>query len=174
MINLALIVSYGLAVRQNCRGCCGIICYIIGCAIFHVDSRCALEASSVQSMVCGRTGYNIKSAFITFFATVSFIRTSVASCRLNSFCCPIFSPGKTCIYIFICCFFLLISKGKRLVTCCSYFDFKFISFCKSGSCQIKRTVFFDQNYFPFSSCCIFFSIYFYRSDVLDIISKVIF
>ena len=127
MINLALIVSYGLAVGQNCRGCCGIICHIIGCAIFHVDSCCALEASSVQSMVCSRTGYNIKSAFITFFATVSFIRTSVASCRLNSFCCPILSPGKTCIYIFICCFFLLISKGKRLVTCCSYFDFKFIS-----------------------------------------------
>ncbi len=146
MINLALIVSYGLAVGQNCRGCCGVICHIIGCAIFHVDSCCALSFSSVQSMVCSRTGYNIKSAFITFFATVSFIRTSVV-CRLNSFCCPVLSPGKTCIYIFICCFF--ISKGASCNLLQSYFDFKFISFCKSGSCQIKRTVFFDQNYFPF-------------------------
>ena len=128
----------------------------------------------MQSVIGGCTSYCVKCALIILVMTIFLFRSCVASCRLNTFSCPVLCPAETCIYIFVFCFFLLIGKGECFITSCSHFNFKCSSFCKSSCCQIKRTIFFDQNSFPLSGCRIFFSIYFYRSNVFNIISKVFF
>ena len=95
--------------------------YVESGSVFSNDRSFCLIASSVKSMICSRSCYCIKSSCIKLTMWILlFWRACISSC-IYAFCCPVLTPGKSCIYVLI-----LACQLVRIGKCFRHF----IAFCE--------------------------------------------
>ncbi len=121
-----------------CQGNCIFPCpagYVIGISFCIIDHCILLEASSVETMICGRSCYRIEAAKVIFSVCILAVRRACVCICINILTRPVFRIGKSCISINIFLFcFLLISEGQIRISC--YADSKLILSCICDRCCI--------------------------------------
>ena len=164
------------AICQHCF-CCFTFRFpvrnLVFLTIFCFNHSCALETSSVKTMIGCCSCNSIKSTLVILITKVIFIGRRRITCGLNSFGCPVFCPAKACINICIRICKVISKCIIFCIACCFYNNFKFLAIfciCEWLCCCINRTIFFDNLHSTSAGSLIRCPIHCYGFNTLDISS----